>query len=82
MSRFSIGNGRQSIVQQKFVDYCYEILELPDSSFEDARLSAEVLLYWKTAHLLNHGNKLWEGENAEFDELLEWKASWERVFGE
>lgn len=70
------------MVKQKFVDYCFEILELPASSFEDVRLSAEVLLYWKTAHLLNHGHKLWERENAEFGELLEWKASWEQVFSE
>jgi hypothetical protein len=68
------------MVQQKFVDYCYEILELPDSCFEDARLSAEVLIYWKTGHLLNYSHGLAEGENLIFDELVEWKSSWEQIF--
>lgn len=69
------------MVQQKFIDHCYEIVDIPNSSFEDARLSAEVLLYWKTGHLLNRGHQLQEGENLVFDELVEWKSYWDELFG-
>lgn len=58
--RFSIGNGRQSMVQQKFIDHCTGLLQLQslrinsriDSYVGDCRLVAEVMLYWKTAQLL------------------------------
>lgn len=58
--RFSIGNGRQSMVQQKFIDHCTGLLQLQslrtnshmDSYVDDCRLVAEVMLYWKTDQLL------------------------------
>ncbi|KAH8690452.1 hypothetical protein BGW36DRAFT_432254 [Talaromyces proteolyticus] len=71
---------QRSMVQKKFVDYCYDILETPKSCFEDVKLSAEVLLYWETAHLLNQKQRMDESENPIFDELAEWKLSWKQVF--
>ncbi|BDD62784.1 hypothetical protein MPDQ_006113 [Monascus purpureus] len=58
--QFSIGNGRQSMVQQKFIDHCTGLLQLQslrtnshmDSYVDDCRLVAEVMLYWKTDQLL------------------------------
>ena len=80
--RFSVGNARPSVVSQRFVDYCSQILDFETSTMTDAALFAEVLLYSRTEKMLNDVPMVTETHVVPvYKELEDWQASWKHVLG-
>ncbi|MBV36060.1 MAG: hypothetical protein CMP47_11525 [Rickettsiales bacterium] len=80
--QFSVGNARPSVVSQRFVDYCSQILDFQTSTMADAALFAEVLLYSRTEKMLNDVPMVTETHVVPvYRELEDWHASWKHVLG-
>ncbi|KIW18953.1 hypothetical protein PV08_03242 [Exophiala spinifera] len=80
--QFSVGNARPSVVSQRFVDYCSQILDFQTSTMADAALFAEVLLYSRTEKMLNDLPMVTETLVVPvYRELEDWHASWKHVLG-
>jgi hypothetical protein len=81
-TRFSIGNGRPSAVQPRFVDRCSSILTVPNLQSNDIKLLAEVLLYTNTESLLASPSKISFQDFEDFSvaELSSVKSRWSDIF--
>jgi hypothetical protein len=78
---FAIGNARPLNLQQKCLENCRRILEHSATRVEDARMVAEIQLYSITLSVQSNSQRI-QNDEAEFEEITQWKKEWSYLFGE